>query len=179
MNKLDNKLYTVVKEYLIALQKHDLNSLADTLAQDSRMTFASAKFHLPKKQILISLGWDVGTNGRFSHELITAKNGIIVITVIEHNDFLDLLKLPPLEAEMKFTFNDSKLIQSILYTPKGMMSEDPNLVQRALRPAVKWAHKNAAERLNTIYSDGQIDYNEASAREWCQLLKEWSANCTP
>ncbi len=176
MDLSDNNSVEIVQGYLDALQQHDLNAVAETLAQDCEMTFAGVDFKIPKKQILISLGWDVGTNGRFSYEWITKQNGIIVITLKEHNSFLDILHLPPLQAEMKFTVNDSKLIKTILYTPKGAMAEDPKLVQRALQPAVKWAQEHAAERLNTIYSDGQIIYNEKSAREWCLLLKEWRAS---
>ncbi len=176
MSIFDNTSVSVVESYLDAFAQHDLYAVADYLAEDSEMTFTGADFKMSKKQILTLLGWDVGANGRFSHELITAKNDIIVISLTEHNDFLDLLYLPPLQAEMKFTVNDIKLIQSILYTPKGAMAEDPNLVQRALQPVVQWAHENAPERLKTIYPNGQISYNEESAREWCQLLREWRAS---
>jgi len=170
MAQAEQAAVQAVEAYLSDLQRHDLEAASEHLADDVVMTFAGADIAMNKEQIISALGWDVGAKGRFSFELLSASDDTVTIALTETNDFLDLLELPPIEAEMTFAVNENARIQSIVYKQTGAARADPETVQRALAPAVSWAEQHAPETLAEIYPQGRIQYSRESAEKWVERL---------
>lgn len=162
-----------VEVYLRALNQHDLKAAGELLSDDVAMVFVGTEYKMNKPQIMDALSWDVGTNGEFSYEILNAELEQVVLELAEINDFLRLLDMPPLQAQMQFTVNERSLIQSISYESKGTASADPKSVHRALEEPVDWARTNAREELDAIYPDGQLHYTRKSGERWVRLLRDW------
>ncbi len=162
-----------VATYFDALSAHDLDRAAARLADDFEMRFEAGGFVMDKPAMLAALGWDVGANGSFAYQFAAGDGETVRARIVERNEFLELIGLEPLEADMTFAVRDGKITRGT-YAAAGA-SADPGAVSAALAPAVAWARAHRPDELEAIYPDGSIRYSRQSAERWVALLKDWRA----
>jgi len=117
------------------------------------------------------LRWDYALNVTHRIGSITSRDGAVVVTIHEDNDFSRLIDFPGWDSTSTFVVDEHGQVVSQFYVPRPGQPE----WRPYLEPALAWARTHRPEALTTIFPNSKLAQSEESAALWVQVLREWRA----
>ncbi|NNE99459.1 MAG: M1 family metallopeptidase [Pyrinomonadaceae bacterium] len=167
--KQSKNMKTQFEGYFKAINDHEIEKALSFLSDEFQLHFTEFNVNVDKKSYVDVLGWDKGANGRVSYEDLIIEDNTIKGIFTEKNDFLRILRINELKANIAFEFDEFGKISRQIYTP---LPNQPSF-QEKLQSVVKWARQNRPDELDEIYPQNQMKFNQKMAERWVRLLQEW------
>lgn len=155
--------------YVQALNNHEIDRIMSFLSDDFQLHFTEYDMAIGKEAMGDVLGWDKGVNGSVSCDQWQIEEDSVKTIFTERNEFLRLIGIIALRAEITYRFDNSGLISTQIYR---LLPGQPSF-QKELEPALEWARKHRSGELAEVYPQNQIQFNEEMGMKWVALLKEW------
>lgn len=157
-----------VHRFFTAQRTHDVDAAMQLLHEDYRFRDRARTFSVPRSGVRPMLEWDAGVGWRGEAAVVETNSDTVRVRLRETNDFLELLKLGPLQSEVTFVVSDGRIREAIV----GSATELQRTVDAAVAPVLEWARETRPAKLRGLIEDGSIVYDGPSAGGWVQLLRE-------
>jgi hypothetical protein len=159
-----------VKSYLGAVNSNDVERTLRFFADRVEWAEGTAPaISLDRQAVRDRLAWDAAHQTKVTWGEISIDGDHARVSVTQKSQFLELLGLPEQRYRLTLRMQDN-LINRVVVEP---LETETAALSRALAPFATWAKADHGEELTRIWPEQRLVRNDASAKSWQALLREW------